>query len=159
MNAELVDRLLLAVEMVAVNPARICIELLESTLLNERMETAVANIYSLSRAGFRIELDDFGTGHAAISSLRNFPVSRIKIDRAFVSGIHSDLSLPAITETLIDLGSSLGIKVLVEGIETEAELAFFNNTNCDQIQGFLVGHPMPLDDLVGWVKNWSVAQR
>ncbi|WP_168769495.1 bifunctional diguanylate cyclase/phosphodiesterase [Yoonia sediminilitoris] len=157
MNSELVDRLLWEVDRITVNPARICIELLESTLLNERMETAVNNIYGLARAGFRIELDDFGTGHAAISSLCNFPVSRIKIDRTFVAGIHSDPSLPAITETLIDLGNNLGITVLVEGVESEAERAFFEKTKCDEIQGFLVGRPMPLNQIPAWVRKWIAA--
>ncbi|SMY10392.1 Phytochrome-like protein cph2 [Flavimaricola marinus] len=157
MNSELVNRLLSAVDMVGVDPTRICIELLESTLLNDTMDSAINNIRSLAEAGFGIELDDFGTGHAAISSLRNFPISRIKIDRTFVSGIDVDTSLPAVTETLIDLGNNFGVKVLVEGVENNAERKFFENTMCDQIQGYFVGRPMPLGELSVWVQDWREA--
>ena len=154
MDHAIVDRMLFNTDAVGIAPSRICIELLESTLLSNRMEAAVQNIHELARAGFRIDLDDFGTGHAAISSLRNFPVSRIKIDRSFVTGVHADQDLQLITTTLIDLAKKLGVDVLAEGIETHADWRFLEHTWCDQLQGFGIARPMPLEDLEEWISDW-----
>jgi len=154
MDHAIVDRMLFNTDAVGIAPSRICIELLESTLLSNRMDAAVQNIHELARAGFRIDLDDFGTGHAAISSLRNFPVSRIKIDRSFVTGVHADQDLQLITTTLIDLAKKLGVDVLAEGIETHADWRFLEHTWCDQLQGFGIARPMPLEDLEEWISDW-----
>ncbi len=151
----LVDRLLWTVDLENVEPSMICIEILEATLLSERTANVIRNVQELAHAGFGLELDDFGTGHTAIASLRNFPVSRIKIDKSLITDIDSDRSLQAITGAIIDLGKNLGINVLAEGIETEAELDYFASTACSQLQGFLIGHPMPFEDMRAWIRDWN----
>lgn len=153
----IVERLVWTVTEENVEPGKICIEILEATLLGERTAHVIRNIEELAHAGFPIELDDFGTGYTAIASLRNFPVSRIKIDKRLITGIDGDGGLQAITRALIDLGSSLGIKVLAEGIETRAELDYLASTSCTHVQGYLIGRPMPFDDLKAWIRDWNTA--
>lgn len=155
MDHAIVDRMLLTSNAVGADPSRICIELLESTLLGDRMEAAVQNVHDLAGAGFQVDLDDFGTGHAAISSLRNFPVSRIKIDRSFVTGLHTDQDLQLITTTLIDLAKKLGVNVLAEGIENYADWRFLEQTQCDQLQGYGISRPIPLNELDEWISDWQ----
>ena len=154
-DPELVERLIWTVAEENVEPGRICIEILEATLLSERTGHVVRNIEQLARVGFGLELDDFGTGHTAIASLRNFPVSRIKIDRTLISGIDGDSGLKAITGTIIDLGGNLGIEVLAEGIETDAEFDYLATTRCSHAQGYLIGRPVPIEDLKSWIEDWN----
>ncbi len=123
------------------------IELLESTLLDERSSHIIENVHRMIEAGFRVELDDFGTGHAAIATLRKFAVSQIKIDRSLVRHIDQDDELQTITGAIVDLAQSLGISVLAEGVETQAEQDMLLSFNCDAAQGYLHAKPMPLSEL------------
>ncbi|MBS0124177.1 EAL domain-containing protein [Aestuariicoccus sp. KMU-90] len=154
MHASVVDRLLWKVDEASIDPQRICIEILESTLLNERAGNVVRNVHDLAKAGFSVELDDFGSGHTAIASLLNFPVSRIKIDKSLVAGIAGDRNLQAITTAISDLGQKLGVTVLAEGLETEEDRAFLLSTTCAQVQGYLVGRPLAQQDLNDWIVAW-----
>lgn len=139
-----------------VDPERIRIEILETTLLTERTTHVNRNIHQLTEAGFGVELDDFGTGHTAIASLRSFPVSRIKIDRSLVSSIAQDAVLQKITGAIIDLGHRLEIDVLAEGIETQSEIDFLKTTNCNHAQGYFIAMPLPMDQLMVWIRDWNV---
>ncbi|WP_158263591.1 bifunctional diguanylate cyclase/phosphodiesterase [Aliiruegeria haliotis] len=153
-NAKLVDKLIETSRQAGVDPDRIRIEILETTLLSERTTHITRNIFDLADAGFKLELDDFGTGHTAIASLRNFPVSRIKIDKSLISGVQGDPMLQAISSAVIDLGSKLGIEVLAEGVQTDAELAFLETLGCSQVQGFLIAPPLSMDELPAWIDKW-----
>lgn len=155
----LVQRLVDGADTAGVARKRLCIEILESTLLGERTANVIENIHDLAQSGFKLELDDFGTGHTAIASLRNFPVSRIKIDRSLVSGVERDGSLQAITRAIIELGRKLGISILAEGVETQAEHDFFAAMRCDAAQGYYVAPPMPLEELLPWIRRWNDGQR
>ncbi len=147
----LVDRLMWTADAANVEPAWIGIEILESTMLDDRSAHVIENIHRLAEAGFRIELDDFGTGHAAIANLRTFPVERIKIDRSLVTGIDQDAELQLITGAIIGLARKLGMRVLAEGVETPQELEFLKQAQSTCAQGFLFGPAMSLDDLAGWI--------
>ncbi len=155
----LLERLTWTAAEAQVSPSRICIEILESTLLTERTANVVENIHELAEAGFRLELDDFGTGHTAIASLRNFPVSRIKIDRSLVTNVAEDAQLQAITEAIIELSTKLGIEVLAEGVETASGMNFLAAPGCRYAQGFFVGPPLPQEALDRWVARWTAVQR
>ncbi|MEY1557791.1 putative bifunctional diguanylate cyclase/phosphodiesterase [Yoonia sp. R2331] len=136
------------------------IELLESTLLDERAGFIVENVHRLIDAGFRVELDDFGTGHAAIATLRKFDVSKIKIDRSLVRNIDGDQELQTITRAILDLAQNLGIDVLAEGVETQAEQDMLLRFNCDSAQGYLHAKPMPLADLRSYLEQrGDIAER
>ncbi|MDV7145210.1 EAL domain-containing protein [Tropicimonas sp. TH_r6] len=154
-DARLVEKLIRATDRVCVARDRIRIEILESTLLNERCGNILRNIFELSKAGFEMELDDFGTGHTAIASLRNYPISRIKIDRSLITDIQQDRTLQALSGTIVDLGRKLGIDVLAEGVETDEELRYLTSIGCSQVQGYLIAEPMPLETLRTWIEDWT----
>ncbi|MBF0256440.1 MAG: EAL domain-containing protein [Gammaproteobacteria bacterium] len=91
--------------------------------------------------GLKVSIDDFGTGYSSLSLLNQLPLTKLKIDMSFVSGLPNDDSQAAITRAIILLGQSLGLEVLAEGIETQAQLAFLQQAGCDSGQGYLLSHP------------------
>uniref|UniRef100_UPI0040475F02 EAL domain-containing protein n=3 Tax=Yoonia sp. TaxID=2212373 RepID=UPI0040475F02 len=139
-------------------PANLRIELLESTLLDERSSVIVDNVHRLIAHGFSIELDDFGTGHAAIATLRKFAVGRIKIDRSLVEGIDTDPELRVITGAIINLADRLGVSALAEGVETAQEQCALQELGCGDAQGYLHARPMPLPDLRAWITAYQTAR-
>ena len=99
-------------------------------------------------------LDDFGQGHSSLASLRSLPVSKIKIDRAFIAGIGTVEQDEALVGLIVTLGRKLDKRVLAEGVETEGQLAFLREVGCDEAQGYLIGRPAPADEIVVG-QNWS----
>lgn len=152
-DPRILQRLTQQVKKHGISPKCIHIELLESTLLDERSAIIVDNVHQLIRSGFQVELDDFGTGHAAIATLRRFQVSRIKVDRSFVQEIDKDPELQVMTSVLIDLAQKLGIDALAEGVETKNEQSKLSELGCHVAQGYLHARPMPLGDLKLWLED------
>ena len=105
------------------------------------------NIAHLSDLGFFIELDDFGTGHSSISSLRDLKIDRVKIDRSFVGGFLEDVQDAAIVEAVALLGRRLGIRVVAEGVEDLACLEPLARFGCTHVQGFGLARPLPADEI------------
>ena len=91
-------------------------------------------------------MDDFGKGYSSLSYLQSFPFDKIKIDRSFVSKLEQNPQSAAIVRAVLGLARGLGLPVLAEGVETEAELAFLAAEACDQVQGYLIGRPLPIED-------------
>ena len=149
----LVEKLIWATDAAQIDARRVGIELLESTMLDDRSANVIENIHCLDRCGFSIELDDFGTGHAAIANLRQFPVQRIKIDRSLISNIDRDPELQIITSAIVGLAKTLNIEVLAEGIETEREYLCMARMGCAVAQGFFVARPMSLDECLEWLRD------
>ena len=102
----------------------------------------------LHRRGVSIVLDDFGTGYASLTYLRQFSIDKLKIDRSFVGGVVHDPNDAAIVRATIELGHGLGLglQVVAEGVETQAQLEFLRRQGCDQVQGFLIARPAPAAD-------------
>lgn len=146
-DANLIKRLTHFMTKHGIRHEHLRIELLESTLLDDRASNIIDNVHAMIEAGFRVELDDFGTGHAAIATLRKFAVSQIKIDRSLVRYIDQDHDLQMITSAIVELAQNLGISVLAEGVETKAEQDVLLGINCDAAQGYLHAHPMPLEKI------------
>jgi len=97
-------------------------------------------------------MDDFGTGYSSLSYLQKFPFDKIKIDRSFVSNVQSNPQSATIIRAVIGLGRGLNLPIVAEGVETQGELDFLTEEACDEIQGYLVGRPAPIDlyaDLAG----------
>ncbi|MGU3540545.1 putative bifunctional diguanylate cyclase/phosphodiesterase [Methylobacterium sp. A54F] len=128
---------------------RLELEITESVLLDDT-EANLETLHLLRRTGIRISMDDFGTGYSSLSYLRRFPFDKIKIDRSFVRDAgHAASESGAIIRALVGLGSSLGITTLVEGIETEAQLAAVRAEGCQEMQGFLFSPPRPAREIGG----------
>ncbi len=133
------------------------IELLESTLLDERSNTIVENIKRLHEVGFKIDLDDFGTGHAAISSLQRFPVDRMKIDRSLLSGVSKNQELSILASAIASLGQQLNIEVVAEGIEEPDDLKAVKAMKVDAIQGFIFARAMSPEECVNLLQRSNEA--
>jgi diguanylate cyclase (GGDEF)-like protein/PAS domain S-box-containing protein len=119
-------------------PSRLTLEITETALM-EDIDAATERLKAL---GVRLAIDDFGTGHSSLAYLRRFPVDALKIDRAFISGIASSDAAAAIIRTLVQLGKTLEIETLAEGIEQPAQLEKLQLEQCDQGQGFLFARPL-----------------
>ncbi|RQR60659.1 EAL domain-containing protein [Burkholderia sp. Bp9126] len=129
-------------------PARLQLELTESTIFAAR-ERALRTLREIKALGVTIALDDFGTGYSSLDTLRSFPFDRIKLDRSFVTDAETNPPDRAIVRAVLALGKSLGIPILAEGIETPDQLSLLTEEGCDEAQGFLLGRPVPLDEIVG----------
>jgi diguanylate cyclase (GGDEF)-like protein len=147
------ERLLEQLEQGGIPPALIELEVTENVFLGDGAAHVSRVLRVLSDAGIRIALDDFGTGYASLSHLKQFPVHVIKIDRSFVSSLTTSHEDRTIVRTMIDLGRSMSIEVVAEGIETAAQLAFLKGTGCNVGQGFLFGKAMPAAQIEAW--RWT----
>ena len=128
------------------------LEVTESGFI-EDPERALQLLTSLSTIGVNLSIDDFGTGYSSLSHLARMPVQELKIDRSFVLGLERDPEYTAIVRAAIDMGHSLGMKVVAEGIETESAEAALKALGCDIVQGFRYAKPMPLEDFEVWLQG------
>lgn len=151
----LTERVKWALEERELEPSDLCIEVLESVLIDHPDCEIAQNLNSLSRIGVSIDLDDFGTGHSAIATLKRVKVDRIKIDRSFVTAIDSDEHQQKVAKTMIELAQSFNIKALAEGVETPLEQARLTAMGCDEIQGFGLARPMPEAEIAPWLRHWE----
>jgi len=124
----------------------ICIELTEGVVVQDRIRLS-ERFEALKERGIQTAIDDFGTGHTSIALLRDLPVSFIKIDRSYIDGIEHNPQARAIVTTVITLGQYLGVDVIGEGVETEAQLAALDVAGCALIQGYLLAKPVSGDEI------------
>ena len=153
----MVEKIKWAVEARSLEPKDLCIEILESVLVEDGHDDTAKNVTALSRAGFHVDLDDFGTGRASIATLQRFPIDRIKVDRSFVTNIDSSAEQQKVTRAMIDLAHTLGVQALAEGVETKAEWAKLTELGCDHLQGFCIGRPMPAAEIQQWAAEWPTS--
>lgn len=134
----------------AVNTRRINLEITETTYIDKPRET-MDILGELKKLGISIWLDDFGTKFSSLTHLQHFPIDGLKIPGGFVKGLADSSRCRAIARSLIELAHEIGIKVVAEEIETEEQLKFLLDWNCDYIQGFLWSRPMPLDQFMAFL--------
>ncbi|MDP3482010.1 MAG: EAL domain-containing protein [Sulfuricella sp.] len=125
-------------------PAQLKLELTESTVL-ENIEDTISKMREIIKLGVNFSMDDFGTGYSSLSYLKRLPLDQIKIDRSFVRDIASDPNDAAIVHAIIAMSQALGLNVIAEGVETEAQREFLDNHGCHAFQGYLFGKPVPLE--------------
>jgi diguanylate cyclase (GGDEF)-like protein len=148
---ELVADVRRVLELTGLDAHLLTLEITESVLV-ERGDTFVDELEELSALGVRLAVDDFGTGYSSLSSLSRFPVDVLKIDRAFVVDVGSDLDGQALVRSIVDLGRSLGLEAVAEGVEQSDQAAALQDVGCDLGQGFHFARPMDADaigDLLG----------
>jgi diguanylate cyclase (GGDEF)-like protein len=145
-----------ALTLAALAPGCLVLEITESALVTDiaRIRTVMQQVRDL---GVHIALDDFGTGYSSLLYLKGLPIDRLKVDRSFVSGLGSAEQDPTIISTVVDLAHKLGLQVVAEGVETEAELAAVGQMGCDEVQGFLLGRPGPAGALPATRRVYSEA--
>jgi diguanylate cyclase len=122
------------------SPRRLEIEITETALVRD-FDRALAMLRQIKALGVRIAMDDFGTGYSSLSNLRAFPFDKIKIDGSFIKSVNTNEQAATIVRAVLGLGRGLGLPVLAEGVETQAELAFLQHELCDEVQGYLLGRP------------------
>jgi diguanylate cyclase (GGDEF)-like protein/PAS domain S-box-containing protein len=122
------------------------LEITES-LIMQNVEQSVATMGELEKLGVQISIDDFGTGYSSLSALKTFPVARLKIDKSFINNLPSNDSDKAVTSAVISLGQKLNLRVIAEGVETTAQVAFLRENNCDEMQGYHFSKPIPAYDI------------
>ena len=129
------------------------LELTESVLMANAEHTA-ARLQAFREIGVPLAIDDFGTGYSSLAYLKRLPITTIKVDKAFVEDVSSDPEDAAITSTIITMAHSLGLNVIAEGVETEAQVRFLSQHSCDEIQGFWVAQPMDAHACLAFIRNW-----
>jgi diguanylate cyclase len=140
----------------ALSPAAVTLEITESAVFEHEAQ-ALEILNQLKATGVRISLDDFGVGNSSLFKLKHLPLDELKIDRAFMLDVPDSSADSEIVSTIVKTARILGISVVVEGIETQAQLDFLRGTGCDCIQGFLLGRPMPIEDIQVLLKASSPA--
>lgn len=144
---DFVSELVQRVQSANASPHWFEIELTES-LVMEDPQRARDLFVQLHEAGFTISIDDFGTGYSSLSYLKHFPVDHLKIDRSFVMGLPDNADDASIVKTIVTMGNGLGLKLIAEGIETQAQSEFLRIAGCQEAQGFLFARPMRLEQLM-----------
>lgn len=129
-----------------IHPSRLELEVTETALIQD-LNRALHNLRQIKALGISVALDDFGTGYSSLSLLNAFPFDRIKIDKSFIEVAGNNARADAIFKTVINLGSALGVPVLVEGVENTGQLDFAMASGCEEIQGFHFGHPITSEEL------------
>ncbi|WP_160170937.1 putative bifunctional diguanylate cyclase/phosphodiesterase [Lutibaculum baratangense] len=129
------------------DPSRLILEITETVLMQDS-GTTLQTLNQLSEKGVGLAIDDFGAGYTSLAYLKKFPVHKIKLDRSFVSDLEDSEDSRLIVEAMIRLAHVLGLQTVAEGVETEAQLAFLERLGCDEVQGYLLGRPGPLDRIL-----------
>ena len=136
-------------------PDRLAVEVLETVVALAPDDMITRNINALGALGCQIDLDDFGTGHASISSIRRFSVSRIKIDRSFVMKADRDPEQQRMIAAILTMAERLEVETLAEGVETVGEHAVLAQLGCDHVQGYGIARPMPFEQTLDWIVGHS----
>lgn len=140
-----------------VSPTSICLEITESAIMDDPAR-AQNTLERLSAMGFAMGIDDFGTGYSSLAYLKRLPVDELKIDKSFVMNMEKDIDDAKIVRSTIDLGHNMGLRVVAEGVETEAVWFLLRQMGCDQGQGYFMGKPMPVERFLEWMQSWRAPE-
>ncbi|MEO7774045.1 MAG: EAL domain-containing protein [Steroidobacteraceae bacterium] len=135
-----------------VSPENLELEITETTLMNDPKRT-ISMLYELHAMGLHLAIDDFGTGYSSLSALQQFPIGTLKIDQSFVRDSAHDANDATLVRTIIDMGRSLSLEVVAEGVETTGQLDFLREADCHYAQGRLFGEPLTCDELLAMLQS------
>jgi EAL domain-containing protein (putative c-di-GMP-specific phosphodiesterase class I) len=139
-------------------PERLTIEILETVVAETDSDVIVANIAAIAQMGCGVDLDDFGTGHASITSIRRFAVRRLKIDRSFVTRVDEDREQQKIVSAILSMAERLEMETVAEGVETQGEHAMLSQLGCTHVQGYGLARPMAFEETVEWMHRYAQRQ-
>ena len=148
------DEIASEIDACGLQASTITFEITESRLM-EHVSVALEILSRLSLKRFNLSIDDFGTGYSSMEQLQRIPFSELKIDRAFVRGASEDASARAILESNVLLAQKLNMKIVAEGVETQQDWDLISELGCDQVQGYYIAKPMPIDQLCDWLEQWQ----
>jgi diguanylate cyclase (GGDEF)-like protein len=150
-DPRLVDRIKWELDRFDLRPERLCVEILETVVADSATDLIVRNLSALARLGCPLDLDDFGTGQAAIGSIRRFGVGRLKIDRSFITHVNDDREQQRTVAAILSLAEQLDLDTIAEGVETQEEHAMLAQLGCKHVQGYAIARPMPVADVGEWI--------
>ena len=150
-EADFVDFLLGTLERNRLPASKLSLEIVESVILDDEKTGLAEKLRKIRAAGVHLELDDFGTGYASLSHVDPSEIDRVKIDRRFVHDIDANSDQAKIVKAIVDLAQGLGIAIVAEGAETQAELDLLASIGCDEVQGYAIAHPMPGSAARSWL--------
>ncbi|MFP5390968.1 MAG: putative bifunctional diguanylate cyclase/phosphodiesterase [Gammaproteobacteria bacterium] len=136
-----------------VEPHSFCLEITESAIMDDPVR-AQGTLERLHAMGVDLSIDDFGTGYSSLAYLKRLPVDELKIDKSFVLNMENDVGDTKIVRSTIDLGHNMGLRVVAEGIESEAVWRLLAALGCDQGQGYFMSRPIPAERLADWIRAW-----
>ncbi|HYW57124.1 MAG TPA: EAL domain-containing protein [Polaromonas sp.] len=145
-HPQFVEQVMNTIQKTGIHAHRLKLELTESLLASD-MDVTIAKMSMLKDAGVTLSIDDFGMGYSALSYLKYLPIDQLKIDRTFIKDVLTDPNDAAIARTIVGLAQSLGLNVIAEGVETEAQREFLARHGCPNYQGYLFSKPLPIDQL------------
>ena len=145
---DFIEQMLHLMEKYDVAPSEVELEITESVLIDDFTEVT-EKLAVLRDIGIKISLDDFGTGYSSLSYLKGLPIDTLKIDKSFIDTVVTDENTRIITESIIYMVKKLGYETIAEGVETEEQYRYLNEIDCDNIQGYLLGKPMPSEKIEG----------
>lgn len=150
LNVDLIVNIVQTIEREQLSPAYLCLEITESALM-EDPECALENLKQLAAHGIKLAIDDYGSGQASLSYVRDLPVHELKIDRMFITDVHMTPKNAAIVRSTVLLCQELQLVVVAEGAEQQGEIDWLKENRCDLVQGYVVAKPMPFQDFLAWV--------
>lgn len=152
-DPQLPERLAWALDRHDLAPERLTVEVLESVVATEGDDIIARNIRRIAEMGCGVDLDDFGTGNASITSIRAFALRRLKIDRSFVSGVDTNRGQQKLVTAVLLLAEQLGLETLAEGVETKGEHAMLAQLGCGHVQGYAIIRPLPPEEVMPWLSR------
>ncbi len=138
------------------DPSLLEIEITEGLLLDDSTQVTTY-VREINNCGVRLSVDDFGTGFSALSYLKNYPVSTVKIDRSFIVDLPNDHENKVLVKAILAMAHGLGLEVIAEGVETEAQWSYLKSLNCDYVQGYYFGKPMPKEEFDAYLIDCGIA--
>ena len=153
MHGEIIETLLKTLAETAFPAHLLEVEITESTL--QGLEESRVFLAEMRAMGVGVAIDDFGTGYSSLSVLKHLNIDRLKIDQSFIRDIPDDKYDVGIVEAIVAMARKLGLGLIAEGVENEAQLDFLRRLDCDEVQGYLLGHPMPWQDLIKTHPQWN----
>ena len=151
-HADFVDMVLTTLDRTKAKPNLLKLELTESMLLNN-VEDIIVKMQAIKNKGVQFSLDDFGTGYSSLSYLKRLPLSQLKIDQSFIRNIVTDPNDAAIAKMVVALAEGMGLAVIAEGVEMQAQADLLAHLGCYAYQGYLFSRPLPLNELEEFVKK------
>jgi diguanylate cyclase (GGDEF)-like protein len=143
-----------AINVSGISPDCLELELTESVVM-QGIDSTEQKLQELDALGVKVAIDDFGTGYSSLSYLQQFTVDRLKIDQSFVRDLPGNIDAAAIATAIVAMGLSLGLRIIAEGVETEAQAEFLQSVLCKEGQGYLYARPMEADEFEAWVAAWE----
>lgn len=152
-NPSLIERIKWDVDRFDIAPERLTVEILETVVSETDDDIITRNIRALANQGYRIDLDDFGTGQASLANIQRFNVDRIKIDRSFITRADENPDQQRMINAIIRMAEQLQIETVAEGVETIGEKSILSQLGCTHMQGYAIARPMPFDQTIPWLRQ------